>query len=451
MKKQMKVEVYGMRVRMERGIVEAFNINIDTVAMLKDTKARVNFFLGLQGRRVIDGVEYAVNTSVEGNPKGKQYVTLQLNEVVSTIETIEARVFTIDEIKAHYNKDLVKDAHINWIEDIAQHNKAKVLVDSISKIAYDNSIAIVEDITSLSIKELVKIFHVIRYRLASSGQIEKIDNNMLSLANTNFNAYQKVLSVGKNMTIEFASSVIDFLNTDSRVKVDKGTVYKNKEYFNVVDWSRFGLKDNYEYFTSKGFDYTAWETDMMKFISHAQFAQIISDNKVNLTNYMRNRPTKTEVKQLHELYTKLGYHMNYFVIASKTREMIARETKQLQYELQWSIQQKYTNEFTQIIKETDFLGATKHQEREYIERQKEDNFSKIYRELERLARTIAVASDCSRDDEFINDMLSRPEELREAYRGLVRDKKMSLSVISNQIEEISHFLAGITDSPFEQM
>ena len=298
------------------------------------------------------------------------------------------------------------------------------------------------------------MFHVVRYRLASKGQIEKIDNNMLSIANTNYGAYQRILKKGKAITIDFASTVIDFINSDPRVKLDKGTIYNDKEYFYVVNWRRFGLKDNSSYFTDKGFDYPMWEADMMKMISHAQFAQIKSDYRAKLMEYMRNRPTRSDVKKLYDLYSKLGYYVNYHIVATKTKREVSTEMEQLQRELYYSLNQKTSKEFDGVIKETDFLGATYHQTQDYIDAKRErefDRHGRIYRELEKLARTIAIHSNCSRDDEYINDMLSNPIELREAYRELVRDKKMSIGTVIGQIEEISHFLMGITDNPFEEM
>ena len=457
-----RVIIQGRNIKMERGLVDMININLDTVNLLKNEKARVKFFMGLEGMTSKEEVEngrlvkneYAVSTSLSELKGNKKMVTFVFNKIVSEVQHIEDRIFTVKELKEIYDESLVRFNQISWIEDIAQGNKTKVLVDQISKIAFENGIMILDDLTKLSIKELVKVFHVVRYRLASKGQIEKIDNNMLSIANTNYGAYQRILKKGKAITIDFASTVIDFINSDPRVKLDKGTIYNDKEYFYVVNWRRFGLKDNSSYFTDKGFDYPMWEADMMKMISHAQFAQIKSDYRAKLMEYMRNRPTRSDVKRLYDLYSKLGYYVNYHIVATKTKREVSTEMEQLQRELYYSLNQKTSKEFDGVIKETDFLGATYHQTQDYIDAKRErefDRHGRIYRELEKLARTIAIHSNCSRDDEYINDMLSNPIELREAYRELVRDKKMSIGTVIGQIEEISHFLMGITDNPFEEM
>ena len=213
-----RVIIQGRNVKMERGLVDMININLDTVNLLKNEKARVKFFMGLEGMTSKEEVEngrlvkneYAVSTSLSELKGNKKMVTFVFNKIVSEVQHIEDRVFTVKELKEIYDESLVKFNQISWIEDIAQGNKTKVLVDQISKIAFENGIMILDDLTKLSIKELVKVFHVVRYRLASKGQIEKIDNNMLSIANTNYGAYKRILEKGKSITVLAKSIVIVF-------------------------------------------------------------------------------------------------------------------------------------------------------------------------------------------------------------------------------------------------
>ena len=102
-----RVIIQGRNVKMERGLVDMININLDTVKLLKNEKARVQFFMGLEGMTSKEEVEngrlvkneYAVSTSLSELKGNKKMVTFVFNKIVSEVQHIEDRVFTVKELK----------------------------------------------------------------------------------------------------------------------------------------------------------------------------------------------------------------------------------------------------------------------------------------------------------------------------------------------------------------
>lgn len=403
----------------------------------------------------IDGIyskKFNVEHIREGNGVAK--IVLKPKRLIEKFDLLPLeRKYNLSDIKALYSPEMYRDDSYNHLKASGEITQRKSLYTMINNMCMDKAITITDMDKETTIKGLIKI-HCVLSALATQKQLQTLNDNMLSIANTSKEVQEFLLNNYDNLMYKMVYDFIGELNSHDQFKCSKSKAIELVDYLVIVPWETFGMKTATEYFIENKFDNDSFIYDCMLHLSNAQADQIKSDYRVPMQRVLNNRPTKDQISDLVKLQNLVGYKIPYGYITRLSRETVEKELTLLRKEYS----QTHLKD-NSIISLADFskveLGYKKSKEFEELKEmfpskkvkgETDIETLKNYKRYSGFVRSLILANGEPHDSDLFDELEGEPAKVYDLYMTSLRSGLVNFGQFENLPLAVKQYLVGVTET-----